>query len=145
MHIASTCNVLELRTPFRPPFLNTLELVECHWQASTFDFMEFLRFWRQPPNFRDQLKGYRPLSAPLFYTFVNFTIWTKFFLITIWSRNALVWLCWVRFKKPIRSASMSSKIQKIDPDPRFQQPESGNNDQSAKWGITAILLGIRIA
>ena len=60
MHVASTCNVLELRTPFRPPFLNTLRGVECHWQTSNFDFMEFLRFWGQPPNFRDELKGYRP-------------------------------------------------------------------------------------
>ena len=46
------------------------------------------------------------VTAPLFYTFVNFTIWTKFFLITIWSRNALVWLCRLRSEKHIRSASM---------------------------------------
>ena len=32
----------------------------------------------------------------------------------------------------LKSLKSSSKIQKIDPDPRFQQPKSGNNDQSAK-------------
>ena len=29
MRATSTCNSLELRTPFRAPFLNTLKIVEC--------------------------------------------------------------------------------------------------------------------
>ena len=38
----------------------------------------------------------------------------------------------VSFLSHLKSLKSSSKIKKIDPDPRFQQPKSGNNDQSAK-------------
>ena len=67
----------------------------------------FCDFEGNPRTSETNWKVTAPLSAPLFYTFVNFTTWTKFFLITIWSRNALVWLCRVRSEKHIRSASMT--------------------------------------
>ena len=106
MHIVSTCNVLELRTPFRPLFWTLWSLWNAIGKPLPSALWHFCDFEGNPHTSETNWKVTAFLSAHFFYIFVNFTIWTKFFLITIWSRNALVWLCWVSFKKDIRSASM---------------------------------------